>query len=66
MVAPVKDTEHIPAERVQEVTENAPPAPLLVQVTLPVGENPITWAVQVEAVPMATEDGSQLTLMVVG
>jgi len=64
-IPPTKKTEHCPAERVHGETENVP-ASLLVQVTFPVGENPTTWAVQVETVPKLTVEGSQRTVIVVG
>lgn len=56
----VKVTEHAPPERVHDPEENAP-APVEDQEMLPVGEEPVTVAVQVEATPTATEPGRQET-----
>jgi len=66
-VAPVAVTWHEPADRVHtppelKVTE---PAPACVNVTVPVGAEPVTVAVQVEPAPTANEAGMQETEVVV-
>jgi len=60
----VNVTEQAPPESVQVVEEKAP-APEDDQVTVPVGEEPVTVAVHVDAVPIATEAGRQDTAVVV-
>jgi len=40
--------------------------PVLVQVTVPVGESPVTVAAHVEEAPPATDEGEQMTAVVVG
>jgi hypothetical protein len=60
----VYETEHAPEDSVQREGEN-PPAPLLVQVTVPVRDMPVTVAVHSADEPMATGDGEQVTEVVV-
>ena len=60
----VYETEHAPEERLQEEGENVP-APLLDHVTVPVGEEPVTVAMHVVDEPTITDDGEQLTEIIV-
>jgi hypothetical protein len=57
-------TAHAPSERLQSLEEKSP-VPELNQVTVPVGELPVTVAVQVLGAPTATGEGAQLTVVVV-
>lgn len=57
--------EHDPAETVHENEENVPCADV-VHIICPVGEEPVTVAVHDVAAPTATEEGEQLTDVVVG
>jgi hypothetical protein len=54
------ETEHVPEDSVQREGENVP-APLLAQVTVPVGDVPVTVAVHCADEPRATSDGAQVT-----
>ena len=58
------ETEHAPEERLQEEGENVP-FPLDNQVTVPVGEEPVTVAVHVVDEPATTENEEQLTAVMV-
>lgn len=53
-------TEHEPLESVQEALKSLP-TPLLDHVTVPVGEDPMTAALQLVDEPTTTEEGLQLT-----
>jgi len=54
----------VPSERVQSLEEKSP-VPELNQLTVPVGELPVTVAVQVLGAPTATGEGAQLTAVLV-
>ena len=59
-------TEHAPEERAQNDAENVTePLPLWLHVMVPVGDEPVTVAVQAEGEPTATDDGTQMTEVVV-
>ena len=58
----VYDTEHAPLDRVHELVENVPDGAL--NDTVPVGENPVTWAVTVVVPPAVTDDGLSCTWVV--
>jgi len=60
----VYDTEHAPEERLQEEGKNVP-APLVHHVTIPVGEGPVTVAMQVVDDPTTMCDEEQVTAVVV-
>ena len=65
---PVKATEQLPDERVQVVGLNrTEPTPLWDQVTVPVGEEPVTFALHVMIVdePATADFGVQETVVVV-
>jgi hypothetical protein len=58
-------TEHVPDARVQldELGKEMVPVPDCVSVTVPVGDNPTTVAVQMLDEPEGIEEGKQLTVV---
>jgi hypothetical protein len=65
-VEPVAVTKQLPDVSVQDDAENVTlPEPLCDQLTVPVGLEPATFAVQVLPEPTATLDGTQFTVVVV-
>lgn len=66
VVEPVAVTEQLPDVSVQGDPENVTlPEPLCDQLTVPVGLEPATFALQVLPEPTATLDGEQFTVVVV-
>jgi len=55
------ETMQVPRTIVQGVAGEKLPVPLLVHVMVPVGELPVTVAVQLEEDPTVTGEGRQLT-----